>query len=110
MPKAAFFDLDGVILDSRALIARAFTESYQRVVGDGEAPLERYLSYSGDSFERIMDRLGLPRELYPHFREVSRRHLDMLHLVPGMKRAVTIVRRRGLATALITGKDSERTV
>jgi AHBA synthesis associated protein len=107
-PSVVLFDLDGVIIDSGPLMRYAFAESYRRVVGESAAPIERYLSYSGDSFLRIMDRMELPREMYPHFREISMRRLDMIRLFPGM-RAVVEELAQHVRLGIVTGKDSERT-
>jgi AHBA synthesis associated protein len=103
------FDLDGVLIDSEALMRYAFVESYRRVLGAGTAPVERYLSYSGNSFLRIMDRLGLPHELYPHFREISTRHVGMLRPVAGMVDVLAGLAQLNLRMAVVTGKDAERT-
>jgi AHBA synthesis associated protein len=103
------FDLDGVLIDSEALMRYAFEQSYRRVVGAGRPPVEEYLSYCGDSFLRIMDRLNLPRALYPHFREISIRHVEMIRVVAGIPELLAEVARPGARTAIVTGKDAERT-
>ncbi len=58
------FDFDGVVIDSVSLQRFAFAKSYRHVIGEGEPPIDQYLSHSGDSFPNIMNKMGLPHDMW----------------------------------------------
>lgn len=109
MLKVVIFDLDGVLIDSESLMRSAFAASYRRVVGEGTPPVEAYLEQMGESFPRIMDRLGLPRASWEPYREYCQQHLEEIKLFPGTRPLLEWAHKSGLDLALLTGKDRVRT-
>jgi HAD superfamily hydrolase (TIGR01509 family) len=112
MYKAVFFDFDGVIIDSEPLIKYAFTKSCKTLFGEEFVPpVEKYLSYGGDSFLRIMEKLKLPAlEMHKLFKEISRDKIDMVTIFPEMERIIKTLSEENIKMAIITGKDYDRTV
>lgn len=109
--KAIFFDFDGVIIDSEPLMRYAFSKSYSIHYGDtSKCPIEEYLSHSGDAFNRIMQRLGLSKDLYPDFKRISTENIDMIKIFPHITEFLIFCKKAKMKTALITGKDSARTI
>jgi 3-amino-5-hydroxybenzoic acid synthesis related protein len=109
--KAFFFDFDGVIIDSEPLMRYAFTESYKKYYGEESVcPVEEYLSHCGDSFTRIMQKLDLSPILFDKFKEVSRSNLHMIKIFPGIINVLKKFKERNFKIALITGKESSRTI
>jgi 3-amino-5-hydroxybenzoic acid synthesis related protein len=107
--QAVVFDLDGVLIDSEPLMRFAFAESYRSVIGDGSPPIELYLEHMGESFPRIMDRLGLPHSLWTPYRDICRAHIGLIRMYPESRRILAFCRSMGLQLAILTGKDQVRT-
>ena len=103
------FDFDGVVIDSISLQRSAFAESYRHVIGEGEPPIEHYLSHSGDSFPNIMDKMGLPRAMWHPYREFSTNHMNMIEIIPHICELLDELVERKVKLALVTGKESDRT-
>jgi 3-amino-5-hydroxybenzoic acid synthesis related protein len=107
---AVVFDLDGVLIDSEPLMRFAFEVSYRELGLPGSPPIEAYLEHMGESFPRIMDRLGLPNALWEPYREVCRRHPELVNVFPESRPLLASARRLGLRLSILTGKDRERTL
>jgi AHBA synthesis associated protein len=108
-PKSVIvFDLDGVIIDSFAVMREAFTIAYAEVVGEGEAPFAEYERHLGRYFPDIMKIMGLPLEMQEPFVRESYRLADQVRLFPGVAALLLELRRRGLRSAIATGKAGER--
>lgn len=110
MLQAIIFDLDGVIIDSEPLMRFAFAEAYRRVIGDGVPPIEAYLEHMGESFPRIVERLGLPISLWEPYRELCQSHIDRINVFAGARRTLEWARAQRLKLAILTGKDRARTL
>jgi AHBA synthesis associated protein len=102
------FDLDGVIVDSFAVMREAFTIAYAEVVGAGEAPFAQYERHLGRYFPDIMKIMGLPLEMEGPFVRESYRLADQVRLFPGVAALLSELRRRGYRTAIATGKAGDR--
>lgn len=109
--KAVFFDFDGVIIDSEPLMRFAFAESFKIHYGeDAICPVEEYLSHSGDSFNRIMQKLGLSTDLFSDFKRISVDNIHMIKLFPNIKDVLIHCKSKNRKIALVTGKDTSRTI
>lgn len=108
--RAIAFDLDGVILNSRNVMKRAFEESYRRAGLKGEAPFSRFLEHMGRPLESILLRMGLPTDMAASYHEVSREVTDLAAPYDGVSDLLASVHTQGLAIGLITGKDRSRTL
>jgi len=110
MLKAIVFDLDGVLIDSEPLMRFAFEMCYREHIEDGPAPIEAYLEHMGESFPRIMDRLGLPHSLWEPYRKLCQEHVDQIRVFPQGRTLLERLRAEGLKLAVLTGKDRQRTL
>ncbi|MGW4273522.1 HAD-IA family hydrolase [Streptomyces seoulensis] len=102
------FDLDGVLVDSFAVMRQAFTTAYAEVVGDGDPPFEEYERHLGRYFPDIMRIMGLPLDMEAPFVRESYR---LAHLVPvydGVPEMLRQLRARGVPLAVATGKSGPR--
>nr|AFG19411.1 MycB2 [Streptomyces flaveolus] len=102
------FDLDGVLVNSFAVMRQAFTTAYAEVVGNGEPPFEEYERHLGRYFPDIMRIMGLPLDMEAPFVRESYR---LAHLVPvydGVPEMLGQLRARGLRLAVATGKSGPR--
>ena len=88
----------------------AFAACYRAVVGDGKPPIEEYLEHMGESFPRIMDRLGLPHTLWEPYKDFCERHIDRITIFPGIAEVLDWARASGIELAVLTGKDQKRTL
>ncbi|AYN38346.1 HAD family hydrolase [Streptomyces dangxiongensis] len=105
---AVVFDLDGVLVDSFAVMREAFHTAYAEVVGHGEPPFEEYERHLGRYFPDIMRIMGLPLEMEGPFVRESYR---LAHLVPvfdGVPEMLRELRAQGIRLAVATGKSGPR--
>ena len=103
------FDFDGVVIDSISLQRFAFAKSYRHVLGEGDPPVDQYLSHSGDSFPNIMDKMGLPHDMWGPYRELSTKNMDMITIVPSICELLEGLVDWNIKLGLVTGKESDRT-
>lgn len=105
---AVVFDLDGVLVDSFAVMQEAFAIAYAEVVGPGRAPFEEYNRHLGRYFPDIMRIMGLPLEMEEPFVRESYRLAHRVRLFDGVRELVGTLRERGLGLAVATGKSGPR--
>lgn len=107
--RAVVFDLDGVLIDSRAAMRRSFCEAYREAVGGpDEAPFDTFTQHLGKHFPEVLDAMGLPQSMYPIFRRRSTANLGLLRACPGARSLLGLLRDRGIALGVATGKSRER--
>ncbi|MEU3752570.1 HAD-IA family hydrolase [Streptomyces olivoreticuli] len=102
------FDLDGVLIDSFAVMREAFALAYREVVGPGEPPFEEYCTHQGRYFPDIMRLMGLPGELEEPFVRESHRMMDRVEVYPDVPQLLAELRAEGVSTAIATGKSGSR--
>lgn len=105
---AVIFDLDGVLVDSFAVMYEAFAIAYQEVVGDGPAPFGEYTRHLGRHFPDIMRIMGLPLEMEEPFVRESYRLASQVPVFDGIMELLLTLRVRGLRLAVATGKSGPR--
>ncbi|MEV5769263.1 HAD-IA family hydrolase [Micromonospora sp. NPDC052213] len=106
--RAVVFDLDGVVVDSSAVMREAFSIAYAEVVGDGPAPFEEYNRHMGRYFPDIMRLMGLPLEMEEPFVRESYRMAHLVPLFPGVRETLETLHERGIRMAIATGKSGPR--
>jgi AHBA synthesis associated protein len=106
--RAVVFDLDGVVVDSSAVMREAFRIAYAEVVGGGPAPFEEYNQHMGRYFPDIMRLMGLPLDMEEPFVRESYRMAHLVPLFPGVRETLEELRARGIRTAIATGKSGPR--
>jgi AHBA synthesis associated protein len=102
------FDLDGVLVDSFAVMNEAFDIAYREVVGAGPAPFEEYRRHQGRYFPDIMRIMGLPLEMEEPFVRESYRLAHRVPVFEGVVELLLTLRARGFGLAVATGKSGER--
>lgn len=105
---AVIFDLDGVVVDSFAVMSEAFAIAYAEVVGGGPAPFEQYRRHLGRYFPDIMRIMGLPLAMEEPFVRESYRLADQVTVFDGVLELLLTLRVRGLRLAIATGKSGPR--
>src|SRR5207249_450169 len=107
-PAAVVFDLDGVLVDSLAVMRAAFTHAYRTVVNDGEPPFDEYCNYLGWLFSDIMRAMGLPLEMEAPFVAESSRLIHDVPVYPGVASMLEQLAGAGVAVGVATGKTGTR--
>jgi AHBA synthesis associated protein len=105
---AVIFDLDGVVVDSFAVMSEAFAIAYAEVVGDGPAPFEEYRRHLGRYFPDIKRIMDLPLAMEEPFVRESYRLADQVTVFDGVVELLLTLRTRGLKLAIATGKSGPR--
>jgi AHBA synthesis associated protein len=112
--KGVLFDLDGVLVDSLAVMRMAFEGAYRDVHGDDGADLDtlfrRYKRHLGKGLPQILAALGLSQQLIPHFKRHSRYLAPYVRVFPGVRQLLLGLRRQGWVLGVATGKDESRAV
>jgi AHBA synthesis associated protein len=106
--RAVVFDLDGVIVDSFAVMRQAFATAYREVVGPGEPPFEEYSRHLGRWFPDIMTDMGLPLAMQEPFVRESYRLASQVRVFDGVTDMLDGLAARGLRFAVATGKSGVR--
>ncbi|MEV6171993.1 HAD-IA family hydrolase [Streptomyces sp. NPDC051954] len=106
--RAVIFDLDGVLVDSFAVMQEAFAIAYKEVVGDGPAPFDEYRHHLGRYFPDIMRIMNLPLEMEEPFVRESYRLAPQVPVFDGIVELLVTLRVRRLKLAVATGKGGSR--
>ncbi|MFC8848637.1 MULTISPECIES: HAD-IA family hydrolase [unclassified Micromonospora] len=106
--RAVIFDLDGVVVDSFAVMSEAFAIAYAEVVGPGPAPFAEYRRHLGRYFPDIMRAMRLPPAMEEPFVRESYRLAHRVTVFDGVVELLAALRARGLTLAVATGKSGER--
>ena len=104
------FDLDGVIIDSRPNMEKAWEAVCQQTGRDVE--FDRYFALIGRSFSDIMEKLGLTAisdQAEMIFRITSMQHLDLAGFFEGASDTLVALQKRGIKLGIVTSKDKLRT-
>jgi AHBA synthesis associated protein len=102
------FDLDGVLIDSFAVMRQAFAVAYREVVGEGEPPFEEYRTHQGRYFPDIMRLMGLPPQMEQPFVEASHRLVAEVEVYPDVPLMLKRLRECDIRTGIATGKSGVR--
>lgn len=108
MFSSVIFDLDGVIVDSKKVMQKAFAKAYAEVVGKGQPPIDEYLKYVGMSFKSIMKTLKLPENMQSSFAEESNRLNKELKIYSGCIEVLTELQQKKINIGIATGKEGGR--
>jgi phosphoglycolate phosphatase-like HAD superfamily hydrolase len=103
------FDLDGVILDSKANMELAWKAVQEQL--HIAVPFEPYFALIGRSFPDIIARLGLSErvaDIERVFRIASASRLDLATFYPGVVPSLVKIQRSGVKLGLVTSKDRLR--
>ncbi|AGL19212.1 HAD-IA family hydrolase [Actinoplanes sp. N902-109] len=106
--RAVIFDLDGVVVDSFAVMSEAFAIAYAEVVGPGPAPFAEYRRHLGRYFPDIMREMCLPPAMEEPFVRESYRLAHRVTVFDGVVDLLSALRERGLLLAVATGKSGAR--
>lgn len=104
------FDLDGVLIDSRANMQSAWCAVQEGCGWD--TPFEDYFAQIGLPFRAILDSLGLhtQHDLAERlYRERSIATFHQVRVYPGIQALLRRLSRESLATGIVTSKDASRT-
>lgn len=108
--KLVLFDLDGVLLNSRANMEFAWGQVREKLAV--ETPFERYFALIGRPFADIMDLLGLgarAAEIETVFRVSSMEGIDLAAFYPAATDVLAALAGRGVKLGVVTSKDRLRT-
>ena len=103
------FDLDGVIIDSSAVMKTAFEYAFKSFYPDREAPFDIYSMHAGKGFLKIMHEMNLPEAMLPLFQAKSIELMSNITLFDGIAPLIVELKMNNCYLGIATGKDSLRT-
>jgi 3-amino-5-hydroxybenzoic acid synthesis related protein len=110
--KAVLFDLDGVLINSLAVMKMALQASiqsiYPKMDNDFEKIFESYCLHLGKGFPEIMQNLNLSEKLHEPFKRHSRYLTPYVYLYPDIKKLLDYLKDNQFVLAIATGKDYDR--
>lgn len=105
------FDLDGVLIDSLAVMELAWNKACQKF--EIEIPFDEYKKGIGMPFYEILRLVGVPGEYFSRFKEVydfySEEKIDEVNVYDGVLTQLDRLKREGLKVSLVTSKCKKRT-
>jgi HAD superfamily hydrolase (TIGR01549 family) len=104
------FDLDGVLIDSRANMHVAWSEVRARCGYD--VAFEQYFARIGLPFREILAQLGIREHLdeaEATYARASIESFDLIAVYPGVRKALARLRDAGFLLGVVTSKDAART-
>ena len=108
--RLALFDLDGVLIDSRANMEAAWTHVCETF--GLNIPFEQYFAEIGLPFAEIMDRIGAPgnrADLAAAYSRGSLAAFDRIRVYDGIGPLLRILRDSAISIGIVTSKDAART-
>jgi 3-amino-5-hydroxybenzoic acid synthesis related protein len=105
---AVVFDLDGVLVDSIAVMRQAFARAYAETGGTGPAPFDEYARHLGMFLPDILRLMGLPAAMEEVFVRESRRRAGEVTVHAGVPELLAGLRSAGLRLGVATGKHGGR--
>lgn len=105
------FDVDGVLLDSRRVMSKAWEAVQGEVPSTADIPFDAYFSCIGREFRDILQRIGVPESDWKKCRDVyfarSRELDEELDFFPNAIETLVKIRRSGSSVGLVTSKPKE---
>ncbi len=106
---AVIFDLDGVILDSRQQMSVVLEYTLaQHGFPATEGVFTNFFACMGMPLPQIFTRLSLPVALTETYQSLSRSHFHLASVFAGIPELLGDLQQRGIALAVITGKERSR--
>ena len=108
--KLIVFDLDGVIVDSRANMEYSWNKVQTQL--SVSTPFECYFALIGRPFEDIISKLGLSaqlKEIEDIYCTSSSQNIDLVHFYPDVEETLLLLANAGMLLAMVTSKDAIRT-
>lgn len=106
--KYVVFDLDGVLIDSFAVMEQAFNFAYRKTVGDGLSRFAEYKKHTGRKLNDILNIMKLPSTMAQLFIEESNRCIDNIKIYDGIVDVLNHLINCGIKMGIATGKDTQR--
>ncbi len=109
--KNIIFDLDGVIINSRANMYKSWTNTSKRF--DLEISFRQYEKYIGLPFKKILLKLGIKKKhanIEKFYSDESTRNLNLIKLYSNIKNTLTALERKGIPFSIVTSKDKKRSL
>ena len=105
--KTALFDMDGVLLDSRPVMEKAWQETCRSY--DCDIPFDDYIKHVGKPFEEILKKLSIPNEMH---RGMKKRYgleaasmQNLASLYRGTVKVLRTLKYSGMQVGIVTSKE-----
>jgi len=109
--KLIIFDLDGVLIDSKANMKYAWNSVNAKF--NLKIPFARYFKNVGKPFKTILKNLGIKQSQFAviekEFSKKSIKYFKKIKLYKNIKNVFLILNKENVKTAVVTSKDSYRT-
>lgn len=110
MQTGVIFDLDGVVIDSKAVIASAFGQVFSKYFPTLTPPTASFFAHMGKGLREILGELSLPLVMANDFIECSSRLEHQITVFSGVPELLSDLISADVYVGLATGKERARTL
>jgi phosphoglycolate phosphatase-like HAD superfamily hydrolase/CMP-N-acetylneuraminic acid synthetase len=106
------FDLDGVLIDSLAVMNLAWDKTMNDIGSD--IPFSEYKQYIGIPFKDIITTLGFSVNQITHISNVynfyARKNINKITVYESVNESLSCIKKAGIKVSIVTSKNQERTM
>ncbi|ACU38413.1 HAD family hydrolase [Actinosynnema mirum] len=106
--RAVVLDLDGAVVDNKAVTTAALTTAWTKEGRDGLPPVADFRALSGPPVAQVFRTMGLPETMMRRYLAAAAKLTHLVRPVPGMVELAHALHAAGVPVAVATNKSQNR--